>query len=137
MKTSFDLESMLCELLLGSDIPGIISGSIYPGDSRPDDSDDEDIVINTIALTQDCLPQVATSNVNIYVKDVNKKINGKNQLKADRKRLKLLSERTMEVLRNAIFTGLKIIPGNQSLLAEPDIKQHYVNIRIDWNIQTI
>ena len=83
------------------------------------------------------MPQIATSNVNIYVKDSNKKIKGKNQLQANRTRLKVLSKKVIDILRGAKITGLKIIPGSQTLLAEKDIKQHYVNIRVDWNIQTV
>ncbi len=136
MKTSFDTDGILFRLLKDSPLKNAISGGIYVGDDRPMDSEDEDIVVNTIAVTQDYLPQVATSNVNIYVSDTNKQIKGKRQLQANRTRLKALAEKTMLVLRNANITGLKLIPESQVILAEPSIKQHYVNIRINWNIQT-
>lgn len=136
MKTTFDTDAILFDLLSKSPIKNAISGGIYVGDDRPDNSTDEDIVVNSITLTQDYLPQIGTSNVNIYVADSNKKIKGKQQLKANRTRLKSLSEKAMEVLRGARITGLKLIPTSQVTLAEPDVKQHYVNIRIEWNIQT-
>lgn len=135
MKTSFDTDAILFDLLSKSPLNNAIGGGIYVGDTRPEDSTDEDVVVNTITLTQDYLPQIATSNVNIYVSDTNKTIKGKKQLQANRTRLKALSEKAMDVLRNARITGLKLIPTSHVVLAESSIKQHYVNIRIDWNIQ--
>lgn len=136
MKQLFDTDSILYGILSKSPVKNAISGSIYVGDDRPDDSEDEDIVVNSIDLTQDYLPQIGTSNVNIYVKDTPKKIKGKQQMKANRTRLKALSEKTMTVLRGAIVPGLKFTIENQAILAESSIKQHFVNIRISWNIQT-
>ena len=31
--------------------------------------------------------------------------------------------------------GIKAIPGKMSIMNEPNTKQHFANIRIDWNIQ--
>lgn len=136
MKQLFDTDSILYGILMKSPVKNAISGNIYVGDDRPDDSDDEDIVVNSIDLTQDYLPQIGTSNVNIYVKDMPTKINGKQQLKANRTRLKALSEKAMKALRGAIVPGLKFTIENQAVLGEPSVKQHFVNIRISWNIQT-
>lgn len=135
MKTSFDIDSILFRLLNQSDVKTAITGGIYNQDDRPDDSTSEDVLINTITLTQDYLPQIATSNVNLYVPDMNVRIKGKEQMKSDRNRLKVLTDKVLTVIRGANITGLKIIPESQTTLAEPSIKQHYVNIRISWNIQ--
>lgn len=137
MKTTFDTDAILFSLLRESPVSAAISGGIYVGDDRPDDSEKEDIVVNSIDLTQDYLPQIGTSNVNIYVPDKNVKIGGKQQLQANRTRLKELSEMAIKTLRDANITGLKIILGSQHVLDEPSVKQHFVNIRVDWNIQTI
>ena len=136
MKTTFDTDAILFSLLQDSPVKEVINGGVYVGDDRPDDSDKEDIVVNSIDLTQDYLPQIGTSNVNIFVPDKNVKIGGKQQLQANRTRLKELSAMAIETLRNANITGLKIILGNQTVLEEPSVKQHFVNIRINWNIQT-
>src|SRR5574344_320744 len=133
MKTSFDIDSILFRLLNQSDVKTAITGGIYNQDDRPDDSTSEDVLINTITLTQDYLPQIATSNVNLYVPDMNVRIKGKEQMKSDRNRLKVLTDKVLTVIRGANITGLKIIPESQTTLAEPSIKQHYVNIRISWN----
>lgn len=135
MKTSFELEQTLYRALNVSAIKNAISGGIYLGDTRPVDSNDEDITINTITITTDTCPQTATSNVNIHVADVETKVNGKVHMVANRIRLKALSDKVLNQLRITQFTGMKIVPMMMTVLDEPSIHQHYANIRIDWNIQ--
>lgn len=137
MKTSFDIDNIVYRLLVESEIKQKINGGIYYQNDRPDDSKNEDIVINTIAMTQDFLPQVATSNVNIYVPDVLRRVNGVDQLKPNHKRLSELTNIVLSILRESNIDGLKLIPENQLVLAEPNVKQHLCNIRVTWNIQTI
>src|SRR3712207_3229956 len=132
MKTAFDTDSILFALLDGKMSN---KGGVYVGDHRPEDSTDEDVVVNTIDLPQDCLPQNGTSNINIYTADTTKKIKGKMQVSANRSRLKVLADEALTIIRNANIKGLKMIPGNMSIMYEPMTKQHFVNIRIDWNIQ--
>ncbi len=136
MKTTFETDTLLFSLLRESPVSAAINGGIYVGDDRPDDSTKEDIVVNSIDLNQDYLPQTGTSNVNIFVPDKVVTIGGKQQLKANRTRLKELSNMAIETLRNANITGLKLILVNQTILEEPSVNQHFVNIRINWNIQT-
>lgn len=132
MKTAFDTDGILFGLLNGKTS---IKGGCYVGDDRPENSTNEDIVVNTIDLPQDCLPQIGTSNINIYTADTSKKIGGKMQLSANRTRLFALTDEVLAIVRNAKITGLKMVPGNMSIMYEPNTKQHFVNIRIDWNIQ--
>lgn len=135
MKTSFELESILYGILNVRTIKNAISGGIYLGDTRPEDSGDEDITINTITVSSDVCPQTATSNVNIHVPDVDANLGGKVQKVANRIRLKALTNLVFTELRNADLTGIKIVPMLMSTMAETSINQHYINIRIDWNIQ--
>lgn len=132
MKTSFDTDAILFGML---DKKTSIKGGCYVGDDRPENSVDEDIVVNTIDLAQDTLPQIGTSNINIYTADTSKKIRGKMQVSANRTRLKVLTNEVLAIVRAANIKGLKAIPGNISIMYEPLTKQHFVNIRIDWNIQ--
>lgn len=135
MMTSFGIDEIVFNILSKSEVKQTISGGIYYQNDRPDDSADEDVVINTISMTQDFLPQIAASNVNIYVSDVRRRIKNKEQLKPNRKRLSELTSIVLKVLREAKVDGLTFIPQSQILLQEPNIKQHFVNIRISWNIQ--
>lgn len=132
MKTTFDTDGILFALLDGKTS---IKGGCYTGDDRPENSTDEDIVVNTIDLAQDCLPQIGTSNINIYTADTSKKINGQMQLSANRTRLKALANEVLAIVRKANLDGLTITPGNMTIMYEPNTKQHFANIRIDWNIQ--
>lgn len=136
MKTSFDIDKIVYTILNGSAVKKAINGGIYYQNDRPDGSANEDVVINTIAMTQDFLPQVATSNVNIYVADKTRKINGIEQSKPNHERLSELTKIVLDVLRGSRIDGLKLIPESQSILQEESIRQHFCNIRISWNIQT-
>lgn len=133
MITAFELNTLVFQLLNGH---VEINGGVYTEDDRPNNSNLEDIVINTIDTTTDALPQIATSNVNIYVPDSTKNINGENQKKANRTRLRKLTHDVIDLLKTSQFVGIKLIVRNQTTISEPNINQHYTNIRIDWNIQT-
>lgn len=134
MKTSFDIDKIVFDILSNS-VKRVISGSVYYQNDRPDCSMDEDIVVNTISSTQDCLPQIATSNINIYVPDVRRNIKGVEQLKPNHKRLSELTKKVLEELRVANVTGLLFTPEGQTILQEKGANQHFSNIRITWNIQ--
>lgn len=101
---------------------------------RPDGSVKEDIVVNTITLTQESLPQLGTSNVNIHVPDMDVKISGIPQKKANRPRLKALTTIVLSVLTSARVAGLKFRVTTQTTIAEPELSQHFVNLRIEWSI---
>lgn len=131
---SIETDDILFEILNAStELKAELSGGIYVQGERPDDSEDEDIVINCLYLSHD-IPQSGTSNVNIHVPDKKTKIRGKEQRKADRERLRLLTSLVLAVLKSAKVTGLTINVANETVIKEPDISQHYNNLRIDWNI---
>lgn len=134
LKTPFDTDGILFRLLNGKTS---INGGVYVGDDRPEDSEDEDIVINTIDLESDALPQIGTSNINVYVTDTSKRIKGKMQISANRTRLESLTHEVLKIVQNAVLPGIKAIPKSAIIMNEPNTKQHFMNIRIDWNIQTV
>lgn len=130
----FDTDTIIFKVLRGtSGITETISGGIYPGE-RPDDSVKEDITINTIALLQESVPQTGVTNINIHVSDTIVQIAGQPQSKMNTTRLKEVSGLVLGALRAARVTGLKFVVTNQTILANPEISQHYVNLRINWSI---
>lgn len=134
MKQVFDTDTTLFQTL--SNYPALtseLSGGVYLR-QRPDNSEAEDIVINTITLTQEFAPQLGTSNVNIYVKDITVTHDGKPSKMPNVTRLRTLSGIVMEALRGAYVAGLAMRIESQSVIDEPAISQHFVNIRIRWNI---
>ena len=132
MKTAFDTNGILFRLLNGHTSA---NGGVFVEDDRPDNSTHEDIVVNSIDLGQDALPQVGTSNINVYVPDMEVKIGGKMQLQANRARLKTITDEVLAIVRASRIEGLKIIVMNHTTMNEPNMKQHFSNIRVDWNIQ--
>ncbi len=133
MKTSFDTNEILYGLL--KDNRAGNNGGCYEDGDRPENSQKEDITYNTISLTQEHLPQIGRSNVNIYVPDSYVSIEGDKQYKKNSKRLKALSTEIMGILRSANLPGLKVVIEDQKVLRFSDINQHCVNIRLFWNIQ--
>lgn len=136
MKSSFDIESILFKILKDDDtLSKMINGNIYVGDTRPLNSKKEDIIINTISITSEYLPQVATTNVNVYVPDHYITVQGQKQTQINRKRLQVISDKVLEIIRNCNIEGVELTTETQVTLSEQSISQHYVNIRVYWNIQ--
>lgn len=135
MKQTFDTDNYLFGVLKASTaLTSAITGGIYVMGERPDNSDKEDVVISTIDITQESAPQLGTSNVNIHVADIDVKISGIAQKKANRARLKELTTLVLEVLTAAKITGLQYWVTNQNTIKEDGMYQHFVNLRIEWNI---
>ena len=133
MLLSFDTDNILFEVLNVSDeLKSAISGVIYTTD-RPDNSEKEDITVNTITVTGS-MPQRGTSNINIHVPDLQAKIKGQEQRKADRERLRQITTLVISILEAARVEGLLFWVANQTTIKEPEVNQHYTNLRIEWNI---
>ena len=110
-----------------------ISGIVCVQDERPDDSETEDIVINTISITHD-KPQSGTSNVNIYVSDKKVKIRGKEQRKANREQLRKIGDAVVAYLEAQNIADLEFWIESDTVIKEQKVYQHYRNLRIGWNI---
>lgn len=132
---SIETDDILFAVLNGCEqLKAELSGGIYTQGERPDDSQKEDVVVNNLALTHD-LPQTGTSNVNIHVPDKKVKINGKEQYKTDRERIRILTGIVLSALKAANVEGLLFWVSNETIMKEDSIKQSYNNLRIEWNIQ--
>lgn len=131
---SIDAEDTLYKVLSASeDLEKALTGGIYVQGERPDGSELEDVVVNTITVSH-ALPQTGTSNINIHVSDLKLRIKGKEQRKADRERLRELTALVLEVLKKANVTGLAFWVATETVINEPGVSQHYTNLRINWNI---
>src|ERR1035437_9722207 len=122
MKQTFDTDDILYGVLKAStSLVAALTGSIYTMGERPDGSEKEDVVVNTITLTQETLPQLGTSNVNIHVPDMDVKISGKLQKKANRARLRALTTLVLSVLTSAKILGLSYRVTTQTTIAETEL----------------
>ena len=133
IQTSEDLEQYvydaLAPLLSKEQGIGVISGDLYPEDCRPLDSDKEDAVI---AVGEGFPRQIQTGyvRVNIYVKDIDC---GFGRLVKDKERCTELAALDKEILRLLKEAGNQFywrLHRTTRTFAEPDIKQHFVNISL-------
>ena len=133
--SSIDTDDILYKIVAEAVSTGIvkISGIVCTQGERPDDSETEDIVINTITVTHD-KPQTGTSNVNIYASDLKVKIRGKEQRKANRERLREIGNALVSYLDAQNIADLEFWIESDIVLQEQQVNQHYRNIRISWNI---
>lgn len=134
---SIDTDDTLFQILNASTaLKAELTGGIYVMGERPDGSQKEDIVVNNLFINH-TIPQTGTSNVNIHVPDMMITIGGKQQYKANRERIRTLTELILSVLKSSIIEGLAIRITNETVIKETSIPEHYNNIRIDWNIHKV
>ena len=133
--SSIDTDDILFKIVSEAVTSGkvVINGGVFTQGERPDDSDAEDIEINTITVTHD-KPQTGTSNVNIYAKDLKLRIKGKEQRKADRERLRTIGNALVAYLDAQNIADLEYWIESDIVIKELEVNQHYRNIRISWNI---
>jgi hypothetical protein len=133
--SSIDTDDILFKIVSEAVTSGkvVINGGVFTQGERPDDSEAEDIVINTITVTHD-KPQTGTSNVNIYAKDLKLRIKGKEQRKADRERLRTIGDALVTYLDAQNIADLEYWIESDIVIKELEVNQHYRNIRISWNI---
>ncbi|CAG5072871.1 hypothetical protein DYBT9623_04411 [Dyadobacter sp. CECT 9623] len=130
MKTALDQDTEIFRLLNVPDITSVITGGIYKG-RRPSDSELEDIVINTIT-TGEGTRQFGVSNVNIYVKDIQAMIGGKQQFLTNTARLATLTNLVKPFLEETDGDSFALWIESTRPVAEPEINQHFMNIRIEF-----
>ena len=121
----FDANELLFKALNIDEIKSAIKGKLY-NDSRPINSLNEDIVVNTITITTVFKPQLATSNINIYVPDIEGIKNSR--------RLKEISRVVRKVFEEHQFIGKSVYISDLGIIQEQNGKEHYVNLRIQWRI---
>ena len=133
--SSIDTDDILFKIVSEAVTSGkvVINGGVFTQGERPDDSEAEDIVINTITVTHD-KPQTGTSNVNIYAKDLKLRIKGKEQRKADRERLRTIGDALVAYLDAQNIADLEYWIESDIVIKELEVNQHCRNIRISWNI---
>lgn len=133
--TPIETDDIIYRLLANNtEVNAAVGGRIYPAGDRPLNSTTADIVVNTIALDTN-MPQTGTSNVNIHVPDEKATIGGQQQYHTARETLRTLTALVVSAIETTAIKGLSLRISNQAVLAEESIHQHYMNIRVEWNIQ--
>lgn len=133
------LNTVIYRMLNNStDLKTAISGRIYKGGFRPQDSVFEDIGINTVSINRNN-PQDAVSNINLYVKDKQQNINGKLEFLPDYLRLETLSVLVVNALKSALiqpeFAGFNFfIMDERTAPNNSTLPEHYKNFKIRFII---
>lgn len=128
-KTVLDGKQWILDLLLKAGINNVISGKIYK-DKRPADSQKEDIVINSLTMTNHFL-QNGVFNVNCYVPKKLVKIQDKNQYHTDYARMKHIVDLVYPVLTDVWEEDFNLNVVSQQHFEEE--KEDYYNFRVEIN----
>ena len=127
-KTVLDGKQWILELLLRAGINNVISGKIYK-DKRPAGSQKEDIVINSLTMTNHFL-QNGVFNVNCYVPMIEVKVNnGITQKQKNAKRL--ISDAVYSALSEVWEEEFNLEVVNHQEFEEDNF--NYYNFRISLN----
>lgn len=114
---------------------GKISGNFYPSDCRPADSKVEDAVLTVSKATADQI-QEGRARINVFVPDID---NGTGRPVPDKERLDELSsldELIIDTLNNSDTDYCFDLSQATETVNAVDIKQHFVNIEIEFKLVT-
>lgn len=135
MKTINDISGILYRMLSGAGLNN--TGGIYQNGQRPANSTMEDVVIAPISLTTQACPQSGTWNVNIYVPDMEVSTGIAVELVPNGARLDELTKQVHDAIVNSnhVVDGIGIYESSHVMIEEREMKQHYMNIRVELTIQ--
>lgn len=128
MNTILDAATAVFKLVNVASVKNVITGGIYKY-RRPQNSNKEDIVINTPSLGSGTR-QLGVVNVNIYVPDVQQSIDGKNVFLVNTARLETLTNLVKPLIEETDGEAYVIMIENFELFDESDINYHFMNIRL-------
>ena len=110
---------------------GIITGDLYPEDSRPLDSRLEDAVIAVGEGSPDQI-QTGSVRVNVYVPDIDCGFGRKVKDKGRCQLIASYDKAVLMLLKEASNQYSWKLAHNTRTFAEPDIEQHFVNITLKF-----
>lgn len=131
METTFEAVDAIYKVLNDGGFESLITGRMYKDVERPTGSTKEDVVINCLPMSNDQV-QLATINVNIYVPDLEIKVDSKPQFIKNTMRLKSLADAAISLLEFVADDLHDFYIESQGVVPELSIHQHYVNLRIQY-----
>ncbi len=136
MKTTLDLVDLVYEVLKTSSLKSSITGKVYEY-QRPVNSNVEDVVINSLPITNDQL-QEAIVNVNVFVPNLEVEETGDISRQVPNiTRLKTLAGLAVQNLTDGISGDYTWDVQQQTLMEDDESKQHFINIRIQFFVSNI
>lgn len=133
MKTPQDGLDEVLSYLQVPQLTDVLTGSVFENNERGN-SKQEDVCLNALSMS-DADRQQGVINVNVFVPDTKREINGEIVPVAHKERLKIIVNIIKVLLgekRGKYFDGGNFWISNISgALQEKEIKQHKVNIRVE------
>lgn len=127
MTSSNEIKTIIYKIIKGSSLENeIISkgGSLYRN-SRPTNSNKEDIVISVLA-NRNAQFQMAFVNVNIYVPDIRRD----NDYIEDETRTKTLQKKAIDLFKEIVHNDYKIEIESQEIFKVQDLNEHLINNKL-------
>lgn len=128
-RTTLDGKQWILDILLENGIDKIIEGKIYK-DERPTDRIAEDIVINSLTMTNEYI-QNGVFNVNCYVPKLQLKQNSIVQKKKNYARFKQIAEKVYQALNDVWKEDFNLDIVNHQDFEEEEYS--YYNFKIEIN----
>ncbi|MBO9660272.1 MAG: hypothetical protein J7527_15740 [Chitinophagaceae bacterium] len=130
MKTGVDIVDVIIERISVPSVTDVLgSSSIFP-DTSPDNFTADRIVVNSLPVSGGQL-QTAVININVCVKNLKLKIAGQpDNSQPDRKRLNEIAKPILEILEDAIISGIVTEIDNIAIYPDKEVKEHFLNIRV-------
>ncbi|YBW68154.1 hypothetical protein [Riemerella phage vB_RanS_GDF21] len=128
-RTVLDGKQWILDLLLRAKVNEFINGQIYK-DNRPVNSNKEDIVINSLTMTNQIL-QNGVFNINCYVPKKSVTVAGITQLHKDNKRLKEIADKVYAVLNDVWENDYNLDVETHQDFEEQN--ENYYNFRVQLN----
>lgn len=131
-RSTFDQDNILYQDLNNSALKNAISGGIYKYE-RPDNSKLEDIVINSITITNDDI-QLGVANVNIHVPALEMTIDNKPQRKPNIKRMQILAQMAVNLLKANYGATYNYWIASQTTVNVPGSNERFINFTINFKL---
>lgn len=131
-KTGKQIQGDIYRLLCGSNLAAQLSGAVYRNGYRPRDSRKEDVIVSFTAGMADQI-QTGVVTVNIYVPDIDPWGNG--TWVEDGERTELIEAMSQEWFNDVSDSVTDYSFSLQQPIyteAEPEIRQHFVVLRIKY-----
>lgn len=135
MKTTLDLVSVVYDQLKSSSLKSAISGNVYKF-KRPVNSDSEDVVINSLPITNEQL-QTAVVNVNVFVPNVPVMSGGSESGFPDLVRLQALAAIAISELKDRISGDYTWDVQQMTVIEDEESGQYFANIRLQFFVSNI
>lgn len=133
-KTAQQIEDDILNRVLQSQLPGLVDGGVYRFGTRPFNSTREDIVVKFVTGL-DGQWQSGVAVVNTYVPDIS---NGDGTTIRNITRCRAIESKVLEFVQRLNPDPKYLFSTDATIqtISEPDIKQHFINLKLKFKLKT-